>query len=141
MKTKIGLISGSGKFPFLFAEAAKEKDYSVTSIAIKGNTDGRLAACVDEIHWFKITEFDQVLDFLRTSDIEQVAMAGQIKPHILFDRAVIEHHSVKKILAEGRDRRADSIFSTIANKISEAGITVLDSTLFLEKHLPKKGVE
>ena len=80
IKQKIGLISGSGKFPFLFARAARKKGYDVTSIAIRNNTDLRLKRHVDHIKWFKISEFRKIFEFLKSANIENVVMAGQIRP-------------------------------------------------------------
>jgi DUF1009 family protein len=137
---KIGLISGSGKFPFLFAKAAKDKGLHVTSIAIKNNTDPRLKKYVDSIEWFKISEFRKIFDFLKNESIESVVMAGQIKPHTLFDKEIFKDEELRKLIIELEDRRADSIFGAIAEKLQNSGVKVLDSTIFLEDYLPKKGV-
>ncbi len=140
IKQKIGLISGSGKFPFLFASAAKNKGFSVYSIAIKNNTDPRLKKYVDHIIWFKISEFKKIFEFLSNEMIENVVMAGQIKPHTLFDKEILQDEELRKLIVDLEDRRADSIFGGIALKLKEAGIKLLDSTIFLEGYLPKKGV-
>jgi DUF1009 family protein len=95
IQQKIGLISGSGKFPFLFARAAKDKGYSVFSIAIRNNTDPRLKRYVDSIKWFKISEFRKIFDFLKEESIENVVMAGQIKPHTLFNKEIFHDEELR----------------------------------------------
>ncbi|MFC1709455.1 LpxI family protein [Candidatus Omnitrophota bacterium] len=140
IKQKIGLISGSGKFPFLFAKAARKKGYDVTSIAIRNNTDSRLKRYVDHIKWFKISEFRKIFEFLNNESIENVVMAGQIKPHTLFNKEIFQDEELRKLIVDLEDRRADSIFSAIALKLKEAGVKLLDSTIFLEDYLPKKGI-
>lgn len=140
MQKKIVLISGSGKFPFLFAQAAKEKGFYVLSVAIKSNTDARLSRYVDAIKWFKISEFRKIFEFLRSEAITNVAMAGQIRPGTLFDKRIFQDEELRKLIVDLKDRRADSIFGAIAQKLEENGLKVLDSTLFLEKYLPQKGV-
>lgn len=140
MQQKILLIAGSGKFPFLFAQAAKEKGFYVSSVAIKNNTDWRLKRYVDAIRWFKISEFRKIIEFLRDEPISNVAMAGQIRPQILFDKKVFQDEELRKLMIDLKDRRADSIFGAIAQKLEANGLKVLDSTLFLEKHLPQKGI-
>ncbi|MFC1753020.1 LpxI family protein [Thermoproteota archaeon] len=140
MKKKIMLISGSGKFPFLFAKAARDKGCYVSSIAIKHNTDPRLRGFVDDIHWFKISEFKKIFEYLRSESIDNVAMAGQIKPRTLFNKEIFKDEELRKLFLDLKDRRADSIFGAVAQKIESEGLTVLDSTLFLEDYLPKKGV-
>ena len=135
----IGLISGSGKFPFLFARAAKQKGYRIVSIAIKGNTSPRLKKFVDEIKWFKINEFRNIFDFLKVKNIGSVIMAGQIKPRTLFHKDIFQDEELRALIVGLQDRRADSLFGAIAKKISEQGMNLLDSTIFLEDYLPKKG--
>lgn len=140
MRQKIGLISGSGKFPFLFAKAAKDKGFYVLSIAIKNNTNPRLEKYVDRITWFKINEFRKIFEFLNNEAIENVVMAGQIQPHTLFDKEIFQDEELRKLIVDLEDRRADSIFGAIAHKLKESGIKLLDSTIFLEDYLPKKGI-
>src|SRR3989338_11341889 len=140
MQERIGLISGSGKFPFLFAKAAKEKGFSVLSIAIKNNTDPSIKKTVDDIVWFKISEFQKIFDFLNKEQIRNVAMAGKIQPRTLFDKDIFKDEELRKLIIDLEDRRTDSIFKAIANKLIDSGIQLLDSTMFLEEYLPKKGI-
>lgn len=140
MNERIGLISGSGKFPFLFAKAAKEKGFNVISIAIKNNTDPRIKKAVDDIIWFKINEFQKIFDFLNKEEIRNVAMAGKIQPRTLFDKEIFKDEELRKLIIDLEDRRTDSIFKAIANKLIDSGIRLLDSTMFLEDYLPKKGI-
>lgn len=140
MQPKIVLISGSGKFPFLFAKAAKDKGYYVLSIAIKDNTDPRLRNFVDEIKWFKIIEFRKLFEFLNNNSMKNVAMVGQIKPRTIFDKDILKDEEIRKFIVDLKDMRADSIFGAIAKKLEENGLTLLDSTMFLDDYLPKKGV-
>jgi DUF1009 family protein len=140
MQKKIGLISGSGKFPFLFAKAAKAKGFNVLSIALRSNTDPRLGQFVDSIKWFKISEFRKIFDFLSQERIKDVAMAGQIHPRTLFDKEILQDDELRKLIVDLEDRRTDSIFRAIAHKLIDSGIRLLDSTIFLEDYLPKKGI-
>lgn len=140
VRQKIGLISGSGKFPFLFAKAAKDKGFRVLSIAVKNNTDPGLSKFVDDIRWFKISEFRKIFEFLNKEDIKDVVMAGQIKPSTLFDKEIFSDEELRKLIIDLKDRRTDSIFGAIARKLIESGIKLLDSTIFLEDYLPKKGI-
>jgi len=140
MQQEIVLISGSGKFPFLFAQAARQKGYYIASVAIKNNTDSRLRKYVDEIRWFRISDFKKIFEFLKNGSIKKVAMAGQIKPRTLFDKKIFQDEELRKLIVDLKDRRADSIFGAVAQKLEENGLMVVDSTLFLEEHLPLKGI-
>jgi len=140
MDKKIAIISGSGKFPFLFAQAAKEKGFHVVSIAIKNNTSLWLRSYVDEVHWFKVSELQRMIDFLKNKEITHVVMAGQIQPRTLFKKDIMQDPEIKKLMLDLKDRRADSVFGAIADKLVNSGLKLLDSTSFLEEYLPKKSV-
>ena len=140
LKQRIGLISGNGKFPFLFAKAARRKGYSVLGIAIKGNTSPRIKKYVDEMKWFKISEFRRMFEFLKANDIKSVIMAGQIKPCTLFGKDIFHDEELRSLIVNLEDRRADSVLGAIAEKINDYGINLLDSTIFLEDYLPVRGV-
>ncbi|MDP2799156.1 MAG: DUF1009 domain-containing protein, partial [Deltaproteobacteria bacterium] len=54
MTRKIGIISGSGRFPLIFSEAARREGFEVIAIAHKGETRPELAETVDKIFWLKL---------------------------------------------------------------------------------------
>jgi hypothetical protein len=136
---KIGLIAGNRKFPLLFSEAAKKKGFEVVAVAIKGDTSPKLSKLVDKIYWLGLDEFRRMFEIFKQEGITKVVMAGQISPRRLFSREVQKNEELKNLLASIEDKRPDSIFGAVAEKLKEAGLQLLDSTTFIEEHLPKKG--
>jgi DUF1009 family protein len=136
---KLGLIAGNRRFPLILAEAAKKKDYYLVAVAIKGDTDFRLRNYVDKIYWVNLNEFSRLFEIFKDEDITQIVMAGQISPSRLFSREVETASQIKDLLISIKDKRPDSIFGAIAEKLESAGFKILDSTLFMEEFLPKKG--
>ena len=137
---RIGLIAGNRKFPFLFAEAARKKGSRVVAVAIKKDTNPRLNAAVDKVYWLGLGEFSRMIEIFKTEGITKVVMAGQISPARLFSPEVQRSEELREFLGSLSDKRADSIFAAVARRLEESGIELLDSTLFMEEHLPKKGV-
>ena len=137
---KIGLIAGNRKFPFLFAGEAKKKNYYVLAVAIKGDTSPRLKNFVDKIYWVGLSELNRMCDIFRAEGITRVIMAGQVSPKRLFSNEVKNSPELQSLLSQITDRRADSIFRAIARRLEVAGLELLDSTTFIEEHLPAKGV-
>ena len=136
---KLGLIAGNRKFPLLFAKAAKDKNYSVIAIAIKGDTSSRLKAYVDKLYWLGLNEFSRCLEIFNKEGVKKIVMAGQITPKRLFSRELAEDVELKKILGSLKDKKADSIFGAIAEKFKASGFELLSSTTFMEDFLPKSG--
>lgn len=136
---KIGLIAGNRKFPLIFSEAAKKKNYYVVAVAIKGDTSPRLKTLVDKIYWIGLGEFSRLFDIFRNEGVQQVIMAGQISPQRLFSKEITKDAQLQELLSALKDKKADSIFGAIASKLKESGLQLMDSTTFLKDTLVKKG--
>ncbi|MFA6350320.1 MAG: UDP-2,3-diacylglucosamine diphosphatase LpxI [Candidatus Omnitrophota bacterium] len=137
---KIGLIAGNRRFPLLFAESARKMGFSVTAVAIKGDTIPALRKYVDKMHWLNLRDFDKLADIFKKEGISRVVMAGQISPWRLFSKEVADSPALQHILMSIKDKRADSIFGAIADRLKDKGLELLDSTIFIGEHLPQKGV-
>ncbi|RJP28005.1 MAG: LpxI family protein [Candidatus Omnitrophota bacterium] len=136
---RIGLIAGNRKFPIIFSEAARKKGYEIVAIAIKGDTSAKINQLADKVYWLKLSDFSRVFDILNYEGVKKILMAGQISPWRLFSKEVQKDKSLKEILDSLADKRADTIFGAIADKFSERGFEILDSTSLIEEQLPKKG--
>lgn len=137
---KIGLIAGNRKFPLLFAKEARKKNYSIVAVAIKGDTSRQLKKLVDKIYWLGLGEYSRLFKIFKDEGITKVVMAGQISPRRLFSKEVNKDPELSNLLSSIKDKRADTIFGKIADKLKEHGLELLDSTIFITDYLPKKGV-
>jgi len=137
---KIGLIAGSRKFPILFSQMAKKKNYKVIAIAVKDDTSCQLAKYVDRIYWLGLKDFSRIFEILNREGINKIVMAGQINPRRLFNDEVGQDPILKGLFSELKDRKAETIFKAICDKFEEQGVKVMDSITFLDDFLPKRGV-
>ncbi len=136
---KIGLIAGNRRLPILFAEAARKKGCYLVAVAIKGDTSPGLKGRVDKIYWLGLNEFSRMFEIFKKEGISKVIMAGQVTPVKLFSKDVKEDPELEELLDSIRDKKADTIFGAVAQKLKEFGFELMDSTTFLEDSLPKKG--
>ena len=136
---KIGIIAGNKRFPILFCEAAKRKNYYVVAVAIKNDTSRNLKNFVDKIYWIDLNEFPRMFDIFKNEGVKQIVMAGQINPYRLFTKEAEQSQEIKNLLRGIKDKRADTIFGAIAERIKESGLQLMDSTILIEDLLPKKG--
>ncbi len=135
----IGLIAGNGQFPFLFAKVAKEHNIKVVSAAVYGDTSFFLRYFVDKINWFKVGDLQKLFDYFKEEQVEHVIMAGQINPDHLFDKNVTFDQETQKLFDAMRDRKADTIFGAIADRLKKENLELLDSTMLLSSYLAPKG--
>jgi len=136
---KIGLIAGNRRFPIVFSQSAKKSKYYIVAVAIKGDTSSELKKYVDKIYWINLNEFNRLFEIFKSEDITKIAMAGQISPHRLFSKEVTKNEELKNLLSSIENKKADTIFGAIAERLKEAGFELIDSTTFIKDLLPKKG--
>ena len=84
----MGLIAGNGKFPILFARAAKAKNIKVVVAGIRGDTSFMLPFMVDQFSWFHAGDLKKLFEYFKSAGVRQVIMAGQVDPQNLFDENV-----------------------------------------------------
>ena len=135
----LGLIAGNGKFPFLFAHAARRQNIKVIAAGIRGDTSWLLNPLVDKLVWFRVGELKKLFEFFKGEGIRYVIMAGQVNPQNLFDEAVALDEEFQAVMNALKDRRADTIFLAIAEKLKAHGLELLDSTLLLKEYLAPRG--
>ena len=136
---RIGLIAGNRKFPLLFCAAAKRRGYAVIAVALKGDTAPRINKLADKVYWLGLAEFNRISGIFNSAGVKKIVMAGQISPARLFSREVKNSPDIQQILSSIRNKKADTIFGAIADKLTAAGLELLNSSTFVEDFLVKKG--
>ncbi|MBF0619068.1 MAG: UDP-2,3-diacylglucosamine diphosphatase LpxI [Candidatus Omnitrophica bacterium] len=135
----IGLIAGNGQFPLLFAKAAKYKGIRVVSAAVKGDTSLLIHFVSDSVEWFSPGELKKLFGYFRAAQVTHVLMAGQVHPRNLFRTDMPVDDDFRAIFEALSDRRCDTIFGAIADRLKKEGMELLDSTLLLTDHLAPRG--
>ncbi len=135
----IGLIAGNGRFPLLFAEAARRQGIKVIVAASKGDASLFIHFIADEVRWFSPGQFSDFFAFFRQRGVKFVLMAGQINPDVLFNKHMPADTEYKALFAALADRRCDTIFSAMADRLKAEGMELLDSTLLLKEYLAPRG--
>jgi DUF1009 family protein len=136
---KIGLIAGNRKFPILFSQAAKKRNYYIVTVAIRGDTSPELRKYVDKMYWIGLDEFRRLFEIFKTENITKIVMAGQVSPRRLFSKEIERDEDLKGLLQAIKDKKADTLFAAVADKLEKEGFTLINSTTFMEEFLPQKG--
>jgi hypothetical protein len=135
----LGIIAGNGVYPCLLADSARKAGVrKIIAAAFTGETDPALAQHVDVIEWMRVGQLARLLKFFREQKIDQAIMAGQIAPSNLFD--LRPDWKALLLLAQLKQRNAESIFAAIANELSKVGVDLLPATTFLEGSLAQAGL-
>jgi hypothetical protein len=137
--TKIGLIAGNGNFPISFARAAKEKGLQVVAVAHEGETSPELAQWVDGIFWVKVGQLGKLISIFQQQGVKDVLMAGGIRKTRLFRGGMPDLRGAA-LLAKMIHKKDDSILRAVARELESEGITVRESTLYLDNLVAGSGV-
>jgi DUF1009 family protein len=136
---KIGLIAGNGTFPIAFARAAKEKGMQVVAVAHEGETLPELANLVDVIFWVKVGQLGKIISIFKEQGITDVLMAGGIKKTRLFSGNIPDLRAIA-MFAKMIHKKDDSILRAVAKELESEGITVRESTLYLDNIVASPGI-
>ena len=135
----IGLIAGNGTFPLFFARAAKKRGLKVVAVGMRGETKPEVEAEVDVMTWVRVGQLKKMIDAFVRSGVREAAMAGGVRKTRLFERARPDFLAMK-LLAQAVVRRDDGLLRMVASEFERAGVTIVDSTIYMPEALAPEGV-
>src|SRR6202453_32351 len=142
--SKLGLIAGNGRFPFLLLDAARAHGLQVVVAAINEETDpeinARAAADPDiKVHWLSLGELSRLIETFQAEGVTRAVMAGQVKHKQIFS-SIRPDWRLAKLLLNLRTRNTDMLLGAIAKVLGDEGIELVSSTAYLEPLLAKPGI-
>jgi UDP-2,3-diacylglucosamine hydrolase len=138
--TRLGLIAGNGKFPFLVLDAARAQGYEVVVAAIKEEAFPEIESHgAASVHWLSLGELSKLIDTFKAEGVTRAVMAGQVKHKQIFSSIKPDWRLAKLLLSLGT-RNTDSLLGAVAKVLADEGIMLENSTALLEPLLAKTGV-
>lgn len=135
----IGIIAGGGQFPLLFVEAARKAGRRVLVIAHKGETAPEVAEAADEVCWVKLGQLGKVIKFFKNNKVSETVFLGSITKTQIF-RDVLPDLKGLSLWNKIDTKQDDAILRAVAGALEQEGITVRESTLYLQHLLFPKGI-
>jgi DUF1009 family protein len=140
--SRIGLIAGNGKFPFLALQGARSLGHQVTIVAVKEEAFPELETAARErgadLHWVSLGHLGRCIRILRDAGVDRAVMAGQVK-HVKIFSGIVPDLTLLSVLSKLKARNTDALISAVADVMRDHGIELLDSTVFLEPLLAREG--
>ncbi len=138
MSKNIGLIAGKGKFPLLFAQAARQHGVQVIAVAHRHETEPDLADLVAELHWIYVGQLGKMIRIFKAAGVSRAVMAGGISRGRLFRDFRPDWRALGVIRRAGAGRD-DRLLRAVAADLEQEGITIAPSTLFMDELLASPG--
>jgi DUF1009 family protein len=143
--SRIGLIAGNGRFPFLVLDAARSLGHDVTVVAIKEEAfkdieeAARRGSRPAEVHWVSLGHLGKAIAVLKGAGVSTAVMAGQVK-HVKIFSGIVPDMTLLSVMSRLKARNTDALISAVADVMREKGIELIDSTSFLAPLLAGEGV-
>ena len=137
---KLGLIAGNGRFPILLLDAARARGAEVVVAAIKEETDPEIEAHgAAQVTWLSLGELSKLIDTFKKAGVSEAVMAGQVRHSQIFS-GIRPDWRLAKLLFSLKNRNTDALLGAVARVLADEGITLIDSTAYLEPLLARAGV-
>src|SRR2546429_8191316 len=139
-RERIGLIAGNGRFPFLVLDAARAQGVDVVVAAIKEEAFPDIESHgAASIHWLSLGELSKLIETFKREGVHRAIMAGQVKHKQIFS-SIRPDWRLAKLLLSLSTRNTDALLGAISKVLADEGITLENSTAFLEPLLARAGV-
>lgn len=139
-QSKIGLIAGNGRFPFLVLEGARREGIELAVAAIKEETDPAIENIARTVEWVSVGHLGKLIKFFKREGVTRAIMAGQVKHVQIFKLNALPDLRMARMLARLKRRNTDALIGAVADELESEGVTLIDSTTFLQPLLAREGV-
>jgi len=127
----LAIIAGAGDFPWLVAQAAKRQGKTVVVFGVAGWVDAGQAGMADHFEELSVGAIGQLIERLAHYGAREAVMAGKVtKDVLLADRSAFDA-TASDILQSVQECSVKRVLGAIAERLAQAGVTVLDSSSFL----------
>jgi UDP-2,3-diacylglucosamine hydrolase len=137
---RYGLIAGNGKFPFLVLEGARARGVEMAVAAIKEETSPEIESLAETVEWMGVGQLGRLMRFFEKERVTHAIMAGQVKHRQIFRINALPDLRMARLLARLPFKNTNSLIGAVADELARNGITLVDSTLFLEPLIAREGV-
>lgn len=132
------MIAGKGEYPEILARGARKAGVRrIAILRIRGQAPRSLARLADESVSIGVGEGRAIRDWIVSTKIPNVVMAGQVSPTALF--ATRFDPLALSLIKDLKAKNAHSIFGAISDMFRDAGLKVLPASVFMDEAIPQVG--
>jgi DUF1009 family protein len=112
---RIGVLAGAGRFPILFAKAARKQGYYVHGGGVLGMASPELAEICNSFDMFPIAKVGRAIRCFKRARVNNIVMAGKVEKTVLFQpkrfwRLMPDLRALHMLFSYVRENRKDDTF-------------------------------
>jgi len=142
----IGMIAGGGRLPVAAAEGIRAAGRSVCCVGLADQYDDDLPALCDAFRRVGLVQVGKWARVLRRWGCREAVLLGKVQKTRMYDPLVWLRYRPDWTAAKiwfwrlRNDKRADSMLGAVADELQADGITLIDSTKYIPRHMADLGV-
>jgi DUF1009 family protein len=142
----IGLLAGSGRFPILFAEAARRQSLDVACVGIQYEASEELRSLCHSFELVGVAKLGRMIRTFKRFGTKRIVMAGKVTKNVIYTpwRIVQLCPDLRTIQWWYRrtrvDNRDDSILLSLISEFERDGMTFASALDFCPELLVKSGI-
>ena len=142
----VGLLAGSGRFPILFAEKARQLGLPVVCVGIRGEAPPELAGLVDRFDWAGVAKLGRMIRLFKRAGVGHIVMAGKIEKKqmhlpLRILRFLPDWRGLRFWFKRSRkDNKDDSLLLGIIDEFAADGMAFASALDFCPELLVREGV-
>jgi DUF1009 family protein len=142
----VGLLAGSGRFPILFAEKARQLGIPVVCVGIRHEASPELEPLVERFYWSGVARMGRMIRCFRRERVRQVVMAGKIQKTRMHTplrwlRLWPDWRTLRFwLLRRRRDNRDDTLLLGLIDEFAADGMTFASALDYCPELLVNAGI-
>ncbi|GAC1306443.1 MAG: hypothetical protein NVSMB14_12580 [Isosphaeraceae bacterium] len=146
VRAPIGLLAGSGRFPILFAEAAKRQGLPIACVGIRYEASEELRTICDSFEVVGVSKLGGMIRTFKRFSARRIVMAGKVTKNVMytpwrFVQLAPDFRMVHMWYRTCRaDKRDDSILLSVIAEFERDGMTFESALDYCPELLVKHGV-
>ena len=142
----IGLLAGSGRFPILFAEAARRQGLAVACVGIQYEASDELRGICTTFDTVGVAKMGRMIRTFRRRGAKQIVMAGKVTKNVIYTPWRIVHlcpdlRTIQWWYRRSRtDNRDDSLLLSVIDEFERDGMTFASALDYCPELLVKDGI-
>jgi len=139
MGNPIGIVAGSGEFPFLIVEEVQKQGLSPVVAGIIGEAGISLKDKTDVFEWIEVGNILSLISFFKKNDVKEAVFAGKVNPGAVYRKEKLDEAS-KKIVTWAQKRVPSVLIQTIIEYMKDEGIQIVDPRQFIAHFFCEVGI-
>lgn len=141
---RVGLLAGAGRFPIVFAEAARRQGLHIVGVGVQGMASDELAEICTQYYTSPLARLGRAIRLFKKHRVHQAVMAGKIEKVVLFQpwrifRLLPDWRTIRMWLRHARDRKDDTLLLAVIREFERDRITFGSALDFCPELLVKHG--